>query len=407
MTDAVQSIPTGPEPEDLGFSSDRLERLSIWMRRYVDEGKLPFAEVLVARSGEVVFHQTVGNRDLASGTPAIPGGLLRIYSMTKPITTVAALTLFEEGALQLDDPVSKFLPEIGRMKVLDGDAMVDQATPMTIRQLMTHTSGLVYGQFDPGPVGAALRKARIDFSAKGETLADTVAKLADVPLAFQPGTRWQYGVSTDVLGRVVEVVAGKPLAEVLRERILGPLGMNDTSFSVPEGKLDRFCPCYTKTAEELMRHADGVADSRFAGKVVMASGGGGLVSSSLDYFRFMEMLRLGGELDGARVLGRKTVDLMFMNHLPDDIAAMGTPSFSEMPMTGIGFGLGGSILLDPARAQILGTPGEFAWGGVASTGFWIDPLEDLVAYFGTQLMPSSSYPLRREMRVLVYQAMVD
>jgi CubicO group peptidase (beta-lactamase class C family) len=251
-----------------------------------------------------------------------------------------------------------------------------------------------------------MRKAGVDYAVKDAKLKDVTARLASVPLAFQPGTRWQYGISTDVLGRVVEKVAGKRLDKVIAERITGPLEMKDTAFNVSRAKLGRFGPCYTKTATELKKRTDGVKDSSFAGAVTMHSGGGGMVSTARDYLRFTEMLRRGGAYGDVRVLGRKTVDLMFLNHLPGDIAAMGTPTFSEMPMVGIGFGLGGSVLLDPARAQILGSPGEWAWGGVASTGFWIDRAEELSVVFVTQLMPSSSYPIRRELRTLVYQALV-
>jgi CubicO group peptidase (beta-lactamase class C family) len=400
------------KPADLGFDPDRLARLGPWLRGYVDDGKLPFASLAVMRKGEIAYVDTYGMRDIEAGTPAISDGLSRIYSMSKLITTVAAMSLYEEGRFMLDDPISAFLPEFAAQKVYisgpyDDMELVEPDSPVTVRQLMNHTSGLTYGIFDPGPVGRAMRRAKADFSSADETLADVTARLGDVPLCFQPGTRWNYGVSTDVLGRLVEVVAGKPFEEVLRERIFEPLGMSDTFFGVPDKKVDRFCALYTKTDDAPLKLIETAAESRFRAPTSMASGGGGLVSSMADYLRFVEMVRRGGVLGGARILGRKTVDLMILNHLPGDMASMGQATFSEMPMHGIGFGLGGAVLLDPAKAQILGSPGEFTWGGMASTAFWIDQAEEISVVFMTQLIPSSSYPIRRELRVLVYQALVD
>ena len=399
-------------PEDLGLCPDRLARIGPRMRSYVDEGKLPFVAVAVMRRGRLAWADLYGLRDIENGRPAIEDGLYRIYSMTKPVTTVAAMSLFEEGRLMLDAEVAEILPELSGRKVYVGGPfenmeLVEPDSPVTVRQLMNHTSGFTYGLFDPTPVGRAMRRARADFSGGDETLADVVARLADVPLCFHPGTRWNYGVSTDVLGRVVEVVAGKPLEAVFRERILDPLGMADTGFGIPGDRMNRFCSLYTRTAEEPLKLVEDLRDSRFRAPVRLHSGGGGLVSSMADYLRFVEMLRQGGALDGVRVLGRKTVELMGMNHLQGDMASMGQSTFSEMPMTGIGFGLGGAVLLDPVRAQILGSPGEFSWGGMASTAFWIDRSEELSVVFLTQLIPSSSYPVRRELRVLVYQALVD
>lgn len=397
----------------LGFDPDRLGRISTWLRRYVDAGKLPYVTVLIARDGEIAFLDAYGSADPVKQAPTPPvDHIARYYSMTKPITTVAAMSLLEEGLLQLDDPVAKFIPEFVETQVYvsgpAGDMTTEpQQSPVTVRQLMTHTSGLTYGRFDAGPVGEVYREAGVDFGKSKETLADMARKAASMPLCFQPGTKWTYSIATDVLGRVVEVVAGQPLDRVLRDRILTPLGMVDTAFGIPPEKAERAAACYEKTPSQLMKRVDDAADARFFGMPTMHSGGGGLVSTIPDYLRFVEMLRRGGEFGGTRILGRKTVDLMMMNHLPDDIASMGMATFSEMPMVGIGFGLGGSILLDPARAQILGSVGEFAWGGVASTGFWIDRAEGIVALMATQLVPSSSWPIRRELRNLVYQALVD
>lgn len=401
------------EPMALGFAADRLARISAWMRRYVDAGKLPYLTALIVRNGEIAFLDACGSGDPANAAPTPPvDHIARFYSMTKPITTVAAMTLLEEGLLQLDDPVAKFIPEFADTRVYVsgpyGDMQTEpQATPVTVRHLMTHTAGLTYGLFDPGPVGEAYRRTPVNFGASKGSLAEMAVAAASVPLCFQPGTKWTYSVATDVLGRVVEVVAGQALDQVFQDRILGPLGMSDTSFGVPADKAGRLVACYERTADTLMKRVDGGGDSRFAGKPAILSGGGGLVSTISDYLRFVEMLQRGGALGGTRVLGRKTVELMMTNHLPGDIASMGVETFSEMPMVGMGFGLGGSILLDPARAQVLGSAGEFAWGGLASTGFWIDRAEGISAIVVTQLMPSSSWPIRRELRNLVYQALVD
>lgn len=397
------------KPSALGFSGKRLERIGDWMRRYVDDGKLPFVETLIARRGEIVFHETVGHRDVENGLKAEPNGIHRIYSMTKPIVSTAIMQLLEDGKLQLDDPLAWHIPELANLKVLeeDGESTHVAKTQPTLHHLLTHTSGLTYGIFDPGPVGKALRKAKIDFSEKHGRLDETVAKLADIPLVFEPGTRWNYGVSTDVLGRVVETASGMSLPEFLHDRIFEPLGMEDTFFAVPSDKLDRFSACYAKTEDNGIRRIDEIEDSRYANSVTMFSGGGGLCSTAKDYMRFMEMIRTHGGKGNDPVLGRKSVELMLMNHLPGDMASMGQSVFSEMPMNGIGFGLGGSVVLNPAKAQVLGTAGEWAWGGVASTGFWIDPAEELSVVHMTQLMPSSSYPLRRELRTLVYQAMTN
>lgn len=401
------------DPAALGFAPDRLARIATWMRRYVDDGKVPYLTALVARYGEIAYLDACGSGDPDNGapTPAVDH-IARYYSMTKPITTVAAMMLLERALIQLDDPVAKYIPEFADTPVYVsgpyGDMVTEkQNSPVTVRQLMTHTSGLTYGRFDSGPIGEAYRKAGVDFGRSRDNLADMARKAASVPLCFQPGTKWTYSVATDVLGRVVEVAAGKPLAEVFQDWILGPLGMVDTAFGIPQDKAARATACYEKTEAGGMKRISDAADARFFDMPVMHSGGGGLVSTIPDYLRFLEMLRRGGEFDGARLLGRKTVDLMMMNHLPGDIASMGAATFSEMPMVGIGFGLGGSILLDPARAQVLGSVGEFAWGGVASTGFWIDRTEEISVVMVTQLVPSSSWPMRRELRNLVYQALVD
>ena len=395
-----------------GFCPARLKRISPWLKRYVDEKKLPFAHVAVLRKGQLAYNNFYGVRDIEEGSPVVEDGIYRIYSMTKLVTTVAALALYEKGAFQLDDPVDKFVDEFRDARVFisgrkDSINSVEAETPMTIRQLMNHTSGLTYGAFDPGPVGQLMRSGKIDFGNLQANLGDTVRRLASIPLCFQPGSQWRYGVSTDVLGYVIEVVTGKTLLQVFDELIFKPLNMNDTFFEVPINKVKKFCSLYTRTKSESLKLLECAGSSRFCKPVNMYSGGGGLISSMRDYLVFLEMIRCGGRYDDAQILGRKTVELMLRNHLPGDMASMGQPTFSEMPMEGIGFGLGGAILLDPAKAQILGSEGEFTWGGMASTAFWIDPKEELSVVFMTQLIPSSCYPIRRELRVLVYQALVD
>ena len=395
-----------------GFCPARLKRISPWLKRYVDEKKLPFAHVAVLRKGQLAYSNFYGVRDIEEGSPVVEDGIYRIYSMTKLVTTVAALALYEKGAFQLDDPVDKFVDEFRDARVFisgrkDSTNSVEAETPMTIRQLMNHTSGLTYGAFDPGPVGQLMRSRKIDFGNLQANLGDTVRRLASIPLCFQPGSQWRYGVSTDVLGYVIEVVTGKTLLQVFDELIFKPLNMNDTFFEVPINKVKKFCSLYTRTKSESLKLLECAGSSRFCKPVNMYSGGGGLISSMRDYLVFLEMIRCGGRYDDAQILGRKTVELMLRNHLSGDIASMGQPTFSEMPMEGIGFGLGGAILLDPAKAQILGSEGEFTWGGMASTAFWIDPKEELSVVFMTQLIPSSCYPIRRELRVLVYQALVD
>ncbi|NQW11136.1 MAG: beta-lactamase family protein [Alphaproteobacteria bacterium] len=400
------------EPARLGFDRDRLTRIGHWMDRYVEAGKLPYAMTLIARGGAIAYLDARGSTEPKTGEAPAVDHLARIYSMTKPIVTAAAMTFYEEGRFQLEDPIARWLPEFGDPRIYvegRGEAMKTRPAegPITIRQLMTHTAGLTYGFFDPGPIGEVYRQANVDFSNSPETLAVVAKRAAAVPLCFEPGTRWTYSIATDILGRLVEVIAGQSLEQVLRERVLDPLGMVDTAFGAPEAKAERFAACFEKTADGGMQRTDDRTSSKFLGRSAMHSGGGGLVSTLPDYLRFTEAMRRGGALGDARILGRKTVELMMLNHLPGDLASMGQAAFSEMPMVGIGFGLGGSILIDPARAQIPGSAGEFAWGGVASTGFWIDRAEELSVIFLTQLMPSSAWPIRRELRVLTYQALVD
>ena len=402
-------------PESVGLSGDRLQRITPWMADYVASGKLPGCLTAVMRRGKLAYLAHTGMADPDIGRPVDENTVFRIYSMTKPIVSAAIMTFFEEGRFQLDDPVARFLPEFADTPVwVDGDGSdmrtEPPAEPMKIWHLLTHTAGLVYGARNDTPVGALCRANGIDFSRRnGGDLAETVRRLAEIPLRWQPGTRWEYSVATDVLGRLVEVLAGQPLDEVLQARIFDPLGMSDTGFQVRTEQLTRFAALYTAKEGGIVRNDGSDDTASHARDVTLFSGGGGLVSTAADYLRFAEMIRRKGVLGDTRILGRRTVELMAMNHLPNnsDMAGMGTPVHSETSYEGIGFGRGFSVVLDPATAKAACSPGELAWGGAASTAFWIDPEEEISVVFLTQLMPSSSYPIRRELRSLVYQAIID
>ncbi len=398
-------------PEDVGLSTPRLARITQWMRRWVDSGRLPGLLVAVVRNDRLAWLETCGYRDVDARQAVEFDTIYRIYSMTKPITSVAALMLYEEGCFQLDDPVAKYIPAFAETRVFDsGDAesfaTVPLARPITVHDLMVHTSGLTYGFQHEHAVDALYRNHGIEFNANLGPLADVVEAAAAQPLMFQPGTRWNYSISTDVLGRLVEIWSGVSLDAFFDKRIFGPLGMCDTGFHVREGQAYRLASNYVQSENGGLKLADSADGSRFLEPAVTHSGGGGLVSTASDYLRFMRMLGGRGSLGDTRILGRKSVELMTANHLPGDLVDMGRPRFAEMPFAGIGFGLGVSVVLDPAKARILGSPGEYAWGGMASTAFWIDPAEDLLVLLLTQLMPSSTYPIRRELRVLTYQALL-
>jgi CubicO group peptidase (beta-lactamase class C family) len=400
------------QAKELGFAPERLARVDAWMARQVESGRLPGLSVNLLRHGELAYSATHGMADVARGMPMADDTIVRVYSMTKPLTSVAVMMLYEEGRFQLDDPISMFLPAFRDMRVYTGGSKalpqtVPAARAITFRDLLTHTSGLTYGFIDETPVDAMYREAGVDFQTADATLGEVVERAAKLPLLSQPGAEWNYSIATDVLGHLVAVISGQSFEEFLRERVLGPLGMTDTDFFVPTEKLPRFAALYMRGLDGKPRLIDAPERSRFASPPPLASGGGGLVGTAGDYLRFCRFMLNRGELDGARLLGRKTVELMTMNHLRGDMADMGQPRFSESSYVGIGFGLGFSVLLDPARAQTLGSPGECAWGGAASTAFWINPQEDLALVLLTQLWPSSTYPLRRELRVLTYQALVD
>ena len=403
---------TMAQPEQAGLSSDRLARIAGWSQRLVDDGKLAGITTMVARHGHVAHLHSCGLADREAGAPMTPDTIVRIYSMTKPLTSVAVLMLYEQGLFQLDDPVSRFLPAFSHMRVASGGQRgkietVPAVRGITVRDLLTHTSGLTYGFLQSTLVDELYREHGIDFQTAECSLGELVERAAALPLLAQPGAEWNYSIATDVLGHLVAVLSGEPFGEFLQRRVIEPLGMVDTGFHVPAQKHARFAANYGRGRDGGLALLDDPATSRFLAPPAICSGGGGLVSTAADYMRFCQFMLNRGELGGTRLLGRKTVALMTSNHLRGDMAAMGMPRFSESSYEGIGFGLGFSVMLDPARAQIVGTPGEFAWGGAASTAFWVDPAEDLAVVMLTQLMPSSAYPIRRELRVLTYAAITD
>ena len=395
-----------PAPSEPGLDPARLARITPWMERWVASGRLAGMTVMVHRRGATAYSNSAGMADRERGRPMAADTLVRIYSMTKPLASVALMQLYEDGGFQLDDPIAAVLPAFAEMTVWTPEGPVPAARPITYRDLLTHTSGLTYGFMSATPVDAMYRDAGLDFQTSGQTLAEVVDLAATMPLLAHPGTRWNYSIATDVVGRLVEVHAGQPFDQVLTDRVLRPLGMAETGFHVPPALRPRFAANYGRGEDGRAALLDDPTTSKFL-EPRLPSGGGGLLSTAGDYMRFCRMLLGQGALDGTRVLGRKTLALMMSNHLGGDMAAMGQARFSESNYEGIGFGLGFSVMLDPARAQIQGSPGEYAWGGAASTEFWIDPTEDLAAILMTQLTPSSTYPIRRELRVLTYQALVD
>ena len=406
---------TDAEPAEVGLDAARLRRIDEHFARYVDDGQLPGWLVLVSRRGQIAHLSTYGQRDIEAGLPVQADTLFRIYSMTKPVTSVAAMMLYEQGAFQLTDPISRFLPEFADMRVfVKGTAAkpvtVPATEPIRVWHLLTQTAGLTYGFHHANPVDAMYRAAGFEFVAPaGMDLAASCAVWATLPLLFEPGTEWNYSISTDVLGRLVEVVGGKPLDDFFAERIFQPLSMIDTGFWVEELHAGRLAALYTPqpgTGRVMRLDAYGNIALR---RPEFLSGGDGLVSSAGDYHRFARMLACGGELDGVRLLGPRTVRYMTRNHLPGgaDLETFGRPLFAEVGFEGVGFGLGFAVVQDPVAYRTLTSVGEFNWGGMASTAFWVDPVEDLVVLFLTQLVPSSVYPIRTQLRQLVNQALVD
>ena len=415
--------PTLASPESVGMSKAALDRLEAHLKsRYIDAGRFPGTQLLVYRRGKVVHSAVQGFADLERRVPVRDDTIFRIYSMTKPITSVAFMMLFEEGRVALDEPVHKYIPEWKNLGVfVAGNAPSfltrPPSRPMQIVDLLRHTSGLTYGIQQRSNVDAAYREKKI---AEAGTLQGMIEELAQIPLEFSPGDAWNYSVSADVLGYLIGKISGRPFEQFLKERIFDPLGMADTGFYVPSEKAARFAACYsadppgkvTFYATErkgTLTLQDDPTKSAYLSPPSFVSGGGGLVSTASDYLAFCRALINGGELGGVRLLGPKTLQLMTTNHLPGgvDLPALSRSMFSEATNSGIGFGLGFAVTMDPAKTLLPGSAGEYFWGGAAGTAFWVDPAEELIAIFMTQLMPSSAYPIRRELRTLVYAAITE
>ncbi|MFI1759783.1 serine hydrolase domain-containing protein [Streptomyces sp. NPDC020571] len=396
-----------------GLDPAALDRLDLHFARQVDEGRLPGFLVAVARGGRVAHLTVHGLRDVAAGLPVTADTLWRIYSMTKPVTSVAVLTLVEEGRLALEDPVDRYLPAFAEPRVYVGGTGDDVVTrpaagPVRVRHLMTHTAGLTFGFYRTHPVDALYRAAGVESSVRpGADLAETVDLYASLPLQFEPGTEWNYSVASNVLGRLVEVVSGQPLDVFCAERIFGPLGMADTGFHVTDAQAGRLAELYGETEDGGITPVPGLP---LRGRPRFLSGSGGLVSSAYDVHRFAELLRRRGELDGVRLLAPATVDLMTRNHLPGgaDLRSFGShPAHDEPGNDGVGFGLGVSVVTDPSRTRSPSGLGTYGWSGVATTTFWVDPGRGLTVQFMTQVRPRSSHTVYPDLKRLVHDAVAD
>ncbi|OJU18715.1 MULTISPECIES: serine hydrolase domain-containing protein [unclassified Sphingomonas] len=402
------------KPEKHGLDSRRLGAIDRLLKeRYLDPGHFPHAQLLIARDGEVVHFSSQGAAREGKKKAIDESALFRIASMTKPITSLAFMILVEEAKVALDTPVHHVLPELKGVGVYDGGGAgvpfmtKPCAEPMRMVDLLRHTAGFTYSFQNRSNIDAAHRALKLENWHGDYDLDSFIAALGKLPLEFSPGTRWNYSVATDVLGLVVQRVSGMKLERFFAERIFAPLGMNDTFFTVPTDKLDRLVDCYTVIEGKGRQMFDRASESMWATPFKFVSGGGGLVSSAHDYNRFCQMCLGGGELDGARIVGRKTIELMTMNHLPGnaDLSSMSTSLFSETQNAGTGFGLGFAVTIDVARSMMPGSVGEYYWGGMFSTAFFIDPVERLSMVFMTQLSPSMLYPIRRELKTMIYSAL--
>lgn len=394
------------------FDHTRLKRVSDVCRRYVDEGKMAHTDVQIADRNGVVFRDVYGHADIASGTALTTESIFRIYSMTKPITSLIIMQMYEEGTLLLEDPISRFLPELANPKVFIGGSDISpklraaEREP-TIQDLLRHTAGYTYGWARLGPVERLYRNDDLgSLSSPSYDLEGFIATLAEKPLCFDPGTAWRYSVATDVLGAAIQRIEGDTLGAVMRRRVFDPLDMVDTGFFVPPEKTERFTSLYSTING--LSVSDRREGSYFCSQPSFESGGGGLVSTTRDYQQFATMLLNHGALGGNRLIGRKTLEYMAINHLPNGLSVpeLSTGGFSEAYRFGTGYGLGFSIVTDTAAHAALVSHGEYGWGGAASTVFWIDPVEAITVIFMTQLMPSSAYPIRRELRATINQALL-
>jgi CubicO group peptidase (beta-lactamase class C family) len=394
---------------DSGFSDERLARIPRFLQGQVEAGALPGALTLIWRRGRIAHHSMVGAIDLARSTAMRPDAIFRLYSMTKPVTAVALLMLMEDGRIALDDPVARFIPAFADLKIQGGR---DPKRAMTVLDLLRHTAGFTYGFHHRTAIDAAYRAQRIAEMDSEGGLPAMIAQLEKLPLEYSPGEAWIYSVATDVVGYLIQRVSGQSYADFVRARILAPLKMADSDFQVAPGERDRFAACYMLKDGKLDLFDDSQKSAWFAAPK-LESGGGGLAGTADDYLRFCRMLLNKGELDGIRLLSPKTVALMTANHLPDgaEIADLSpaADAFNESGYRGIGFGLGVAVTLDPVRVGIPGTKGEFAWGGMASTAFFVDPQEDMAVIFMTQVIADTArrVKLRRDLRTLIYGAMTQ
>ena len=418
-TGPVTDLTIDTDPAELGLDKERLKRIDAHFARYVEDGRLAGWLLTISRHGHLAHVARCGSRDLEAGLPVTDDTLWRIYSMTKPLTSVAAMLLYEEGRLALADPVSAFIPAFKDVRVYDGGSDLEQVTvpaaePVRIWHLLTHTAGLTYGFHRVHPVDALYRAAGFEWGAPaGLDLAQVCDLYAGFPLLFQPGAEWNYSVATDVLGRVVEVASGQQFDHFLEQRLLRPLGMTDTAFWARPEAAPRLAALYRPGHGGKATRLETLGQGALA-EPHLLSGGGGLVSTAADYARFTQMLLAtdgspAGELDGVRLLGPRTVGYMARNHLPGglDLETFGRPLYAESPFRGVGFGLGFAVLLDPVPGKVIGSAGELSWGGAASTTFWVDQTEGLTVSFFTQLLPSSTHPIRPGLRQLVYQALTS
>lgn len=399
---SVYGLPKA-DPASLGLSAEKLAAVKAQLNGFVEKGQLPGFVIAVAKDGKLGYFEAFGLRDVERKKPMTPDTIFRMYSMTKPITGTAVMTLVDAGKISLDDPVSKYIPEFKDMKVLvekaDGTTeLVAAERPITLKHLMTHTSGLVYGIFDTGALGKLYNEKNVNSDgASGLTLEQFAKLTASMPLKCQPGSEWHYGVNMDILGRVVEVVSGKRYADYLQEKVFGPLGMKDAGFYVPAAKAERLASNYGPKSGKMVLLED-AATSPFLKVPSQDSGGGGSVMTAGDYLRFAQMLLNGGELDGVRVLSEKAVAEMTSNQLPKELGDAPLNLMKGIPFKGIGFGYCGAVPFDGAKNTIFGDAGDYTWGGYASTDFWIDKDDHIVGLVLTQLIPTATYPTRQIMR---------
>jgi len=403
------------DPKSLGFDPARLARMDNHFKTFVDDGRLPGWLMAVAKGGELFHVSTYGHRDVENNLPVTDDTIWRIASMTKPITAVAAMILWEEGKFELRDRVSWYIPSFANQKVwrsgsINNPRFDPVVEPMEIWHLFTHMAGLTYGFMYAHPVDEMYRRAGFEWGIpQGANLEQVCDTLAGLPLLFQPGAEWAYSMSIDVLGRIVEIISGMTLGEFMKKRIFEPLGMTDTGFWCPEDQAHRLAAAYAMNPADRKRMPIPQMGVNALRKPSADLGGGGLVSTASDYWKFAEMLRNGGELNGVRILSPRTIKFMATNHLPNnaDLTEFGRPLFSETAYDGVGFGLSMSVTLNPATGKVPGSAGDYGWGGAFSTAFTVDPVEDLTYMFMTQLLPSSAHPIRTQLKQMLFQAMVD